>query len=98
VRVKIAANRDIEHPRLVFEHGWWESMTLNAAAPEPTDWSSEGDDVAVTYGRIPAEQTMTAWLYFQVNPTNIGHRSEDVRLYDGSDLIATMHRNVTVFP
>jgi hypothetical protein len=98
VRVDVTARRGIQKPILVFDKGWWESMTLNAAAPEPTDWSSKGGRVALTYGRLPAGQAMTNWLYFQVNPTNVGHRSEDVQLYDGSQLLARTDRDVTIFP
>jgi hypothetical protein len=37
-------------------------------------------------------------MQFQVNPTNVGRRSQDVALYDGTQLITTIHRQVTVFP
>jgi hypothetical protein len=98
VRVDVTANRDIQKPTLVFDKGWWESMTLNAGAPDPTQWSSKGGRVALAYDRLAAGQAMTDWLYFQVNPTNVGHRSEDVRLYDGGRLIAKVNRDVTIFP
>jgi hypothetical protein len=35
---------------------------------------------------------------FQVNPTNVGHRSQDVTLADGNTALVTLHRNVTIFP
>ena len=38
------------------------------------------------------------YLQLQVNPTNVGHRSQDVRLYDGDELLATIDRSITVFP
>jgi hypothetical protein len=37
-------------------------------------------------------------MQFQVNPTNVGRRSQAVRLYDGKQLLATIHRQVTIFP
>jgi hypothetical protein len=37
-------------------------------------------------------------MEFQVNPTNVGHRTADVTLYDGGTKLATIHRTVTVFP
>jgi hypothetical protein len=41
---------------------------------------------------------VTFWLSLQVNPTNMGHRAQNVWLYDGSKLIATVHRDITIFP
>jgi hypothetical protein len=41
---------------------------------------------------------MIVWLYFQVNPTNVGNRTEDVELDDGSTMIAHVHRSLTIFP
>lgn len=38
------------------------------------------------------------WIYFQVNPTNVGKRREDVELDDGATPIATVHRSLTIFP
>jgi hypothetical protein len=35
---------------------------------------------------------------FQVNPTNVGHRSQDVELLDGETPILSVERDVTVFP
>jgi hypothetical protein len=37
-------------------------------------------------------------MQFQVNPTNVGRRPQDVRLYDGTTLLATIHRRITIFP
>jgi NADH/NAD ratio-sensing transcriptional regulator Rex len=37
-------------------------------------------------------------LYFQVNPTNVGKRSEDVTLEDGSNLITRVQPSLTIFP
>ena len=98
VRVDIKANVRIERPTLVFDKGWWESITLNAAAPEPSNWRSNGGRVALAYGPLSSGQAMTAWLYFQVNPTNVGHRAENVQLYDGARPLVTVHRDVTIFP
>jgi hypothetical protein len=34
----------------------------------------------------------------QVNPTNVGHRTQDVRLYDGERQLAEVRRTITIFP
>jgi hypothetical protein len=37
-------------------------------------------------------------MQLQVNPTNVGKRSHDVRLYDGDELLASLDRTQFVFP
>jgi hypothetical protein len=41
---------------------------------------------------------LLVWLYFQVNPTNVGKRREDVELDDGATMITRVHRSLTIFP
>jgi hypothetical protein len=52
----------------------------------------------LSYGSLPAGKTLVCWIYFQVNPTNVGNRREDVALQDGSQLLARVHRSLTIFP
>jgi hypothetical protein len=33
-----------------------------------------------------------------VNPTTVGRHSQDVRLYDGKKLLATVRRSIFIFP
>jgi hypothetical protein len=33
-----------------------------------------------------------------VNPINVGHRAQDVALYDGNRKLLEVHRTITVFP
>jgi hypothetical protein len=37
-------------------------------------------------------------MQFQVNPTNVGRRSQDVGLYDGDTALVSVDRTVTIFP
>jgi hypothetical protein len=37
-------------------------------------------------------------MQLQVNPTNVGHRSQDVALFDGTTFLTKIDRTVTVFP
>jgi hypothetical protein len=37
-------------------------------------------------------------MEFQVNPTNVGRRSQDVELRDGDRLLARADRAVTILP
>ncbi len=43
VKVTVQANREIKQPQLVFDEGWWESMSVNSIEPEPTESSSQMD-------------------------------------------------------
>jgi hypothetical protein len=38
------------------------------------------------------------YLQFQINPTNVGRRSQTVWLYDGARLLLTVPRTITVYP
>jgi hypothetical protein len=98
VRVQVTAHRDIAMPQLVFDHGWWESMSENSLEPNPSNEGTQNGSVVLSYNKLPAGPTLIIWLYFQVNPTNVGNRREDVQLEDGSTPIVGVHRSLTIFP
>jgi hypothetical protein len=54
----------------------------------------------VTSGRkCPgARDRLVVWMQFQVDPTNVGHRSYDLELDDGDTPIARVDRAITVLP
>jgi hypothetical protein len=52
----------------------------------------------LAYGELPAGRSLTVRIAFQVNPTTIGTRPQDVELRDGDRAIASVARTVTVFP
>jgi len=99
VRLTIRARRAVERPTLVLDRGWFEQMSVNSIVPEPAGERSAADGrVVLEYGRIAAGATFVGYVYFQVNPTNVGKRRADVELLDGSRLLATVHRTIVVFP
>ena len=97
-RFEIDAQSRIGHPRLVLAPGWTEGMTLNTSEPTPSDETSHGDRLELDFAPIPAGATFTYWSQWSVNPVNVGHRSQDVVLYDGHQQLASVHRQVTIFP
>jgi hypothetical protein len=97
-RFHIHARREIREATLVLEPGWLEGMTLNTLEPGPIGEASRDGRIALELGRIPAGGEHLFFLHFQANPTNLGHRSQDVALYDGEKLLLTIDRSVTVFP
>jgi hypothetical protein len=97
-RFHIRAIREIREATLVLDPGWLEGMTLNTLAPGPIGEASRDGRLAFELGHIPAGDDHLFFLHFQVNPTNVGRRSNDVELYDGERLLLTVDRTITVWP
>jgi hypothetical protein len=97
-RFHIHAREEIRAATLVLDPGWLEGTTLNTVEPSPIGEASRGGRIALELGRIPAGGEHLLFLHFQANPTNVGHRSQDVELYDGEELLLSIDRSVTVFP
>jgi hypothetical protein len=98
VRVQVTARQDIAKPQLVFDPGWWDSMSENSLEPNPSSQTNENGSVVLSYTKLAAGHRLLVWLYFQVNPTNVGKRTEDVELDDGATMITRVHRSLTIFP
>jgi hypothetical protein len=97
-RVHITAHREIKNAILVLSTGWLEGMTLNTIEPSPVGEASRNGKLALTLGHIPQNESFILFMQFQTNPTNVGHRSRSVELYDGSTKIAAIHQKVSIFP
>jgi hypothetical protein len=97
-RFRIEARREVKEATLVLDPGWVEGITINTVEPTPLGAASRDGKLVYELGRIPAGQKHLFFLQLQVNPTNIGHRSQDVQLFDGDELLATIDRSITVFP
>jgi hypothetical protein len=97
-RVTVHARTAIAHPTIVLQRGWFESMSVNSMVPDPVSQSSVGGTVRLTFPRLAAGRTSTFWIYFQVNPTNVGRRSEDVLLEGGPGQRLAIHRTIAVLP
>jgi hypothetical protein len=97
-RFRVDARREVEEATLVLDSGWAEGITINTVEPSPLGAASRDGTLVYELGRIPAGRKHVFFLQLQVNPTNVGHRSQDVRLFDGDELLATIDRSITVFP
>jgi hypothetical protein len=97
-RFTIRARRDVKDATLVLGDGWLENMTVNTIEPSPVGEASDDGKLSLELGHIPAGRKYVLFIQFQVNPTNVGRRGQSVRLYDGNELITTLHRKITVFP
>jgi len=97
-RFTIDARSDVKNAMLVLAPGWAEGMTINTIEPSPIGEASRDGKLVFTLGHIPAGKTYLLFMQLQVNPTNIGRRSQDVALYDGNTLLTTISRDITIFP
>ncbi|HJX75566.1 MAG TPA: hypothetical protein VJ247_04370, partial [Gaiella sp.] len=97
-RFEVVARRALGKPTLVLDAGWFDNLTINTIVPEPMRATSVGQSIALEYGRLPAGRTLTVYFQFQVEPTTVGRRSQDVVLRDGSRQLVEIRRAVTVFP
>lgn len=97
-RFEIHAKQRLAHPKLVLSPGWLESMTQNTVVPMPISEGSSPEGLAMSFEEVPAGHTLIVWSEWQVNPTNVGRRSEDATLFDGATRITSAERTLTVFP
>jgi hypothetical protein len=97
-RFRIAAHRELKKAAVVLDPGWLEGMTVNTIEPAPLGEGSRDGKLVLELGHIPAGQTYLLFLQIQVNPTNVGHRSQAVVLEDAGKRIASIGREITVFP
>lgn len=97
-RIVITPRRDFHDMRLVLDRGWFEGMTFNGSAPQPSNQSADGSRVVWDYGSLTAGSPFTIWISWQTNPTNVGSHPQTLTLEDGSTRVLVAHRTLTVFP
>lgn len=97
-RFEIRARKRLRAATLVLDPGWFEGMQVNSIVPQPRSESSHEGRVLLHIGPVPAGDHVVMFMQFQVNPTNVGRRAQDVRLLDGAKQLVEIRRNVTVFP
>ena len=97
-RISVQANETLDDAVIVLDNGWAEQTNINTIEPSPVDESGRDGRLSLGYGQLEAGEKLVVYLQFQVNPTNVGHRSQRVELRNGPDLIAAADRSVTVFP
>ena len=97
-RFHIRAKRDLKKATLVLDPGWAEGMAINTIEPSPVGEGSRDGRLVLELGHIPAGSSYLLFMQFQVNPTNVGRRSQDVELDDGGTRILHIDRTVTIWP
>ena len=97
-RFRVDAIRELQEATLVLDPGWAEGITINTVEPSPVSEASRDGKLAFELGHIPQGDRYIFFLQLQVNPTNVGHRSQDVWLYDGDRELIHLNRSITIWP
>ena len=97
-RFTIDAHRELKDAVLELDKGWLEGMQINTIEPSPVGEGSNDGRLVLDLGHVRQGGRYILFMQFQVNPTNVGRRPQNVRLYDGTRLLATIHRRITIFP
>jgi hypothetical protein len=97
-RFTIEARTDVRRATIVLDPGWAEGITINTIVPSPIGEASDNGRLVFELGHVPAGEKHVFFIHLQVNPTNVGHRSQDVELRDGDTTLVHIDRTITVFP
>jgi len=97
-RIEVEARRDLHGAAVVLDPGWFEGMQVNSVTPDPVSQRSDDGRVTLGLGTIPAGRRSVTFIQFQVDPTNVGRRSEDIELRERGRAVLLIHRSITIFP
>lgn len=97
-RFTVYAHRELKKATIELDRGWMEGQTINTIEPSPVGEGSHDGKLVLELGHIPAGDKYSLYMQFQTNPTDVGYRPQNVRLYDGQQLLARLHRTITVYP
>jgi hypothetical protein len=95
--ITVRAQSPLHDMQLRLDPGWFAGMMFNGIAPQPSNEGSQDGQVIYDYGSVEST-TFKIWISWQTNPTTVGSRSQNLALYDGSEKLASVHRDLTVFP
>lgn len=98
VRVTVTAHQALGKAELLFDPGWYEGFTINTFTPDAVEWVQRAGRNVLVYGRIDAGDELVVRLQYQVNPTALGRRDQDVSLADDGVEVVTVEHEATVYP
>jgi hypothetical protein len=98
VQFTVTAHTALEEPTLVLDSGWFDGFTINTMSPDTKDWTQRDGRQLLAYDAVPAGDELVVRLQYQVNPTTMGTREQDVALEDNGDTIVALDHETTVFP
>jgi hypothetical protein len=95
---RVSARSDLKKATLVLDPGWVSGMQVNSLSPQPLSEGSHDGKLVLVLGHVPAGQSYLQFIEFQVNPTTVGTRRQNVELLDGTKRLAVARRTLTVYP
>jgi hypothetical protein len=97
-RLEIRTATAIGHPRVVLDKGWVEGMQVNSIEPAAQSESSRHGRIVLSYDPLKGGDVFDIWLQFEVDPTNVGHRSYGIELDDAEHRVVRIDRSITILP
>ena len=94
----VRARANLKKAILVLDPGWIDGMQVNSINPQPADEASRQGRIVLDLGHIAPGRLVKYWIEFQVDPTTVGRRSQNVELDDGPKKILSASRTLTIFP
>jgi hypothetical protein len=88
----------VKEPKLVLSSGYLDGLTMNTMEPSPTEEKSVDGALVLSFGALEPDDTLTVWIDYQVNPTTVGARTQEMTLRDGERTVARASRRMEVYP
>jgi hypothetical protein len=95
---RVDAHENLGEPTLVLDPGWFDGLTINTVQPDGVEWAQRNGLNTLTLPAIDAGDHFVLRLQYQVNPTVIGRRTQNVVLEDAGEPLLTLQHAQTIFP
>jgi hypothetical protein len=95
---RIEAHEDLSAPTLHLEPGWFDGLTINTVQPDAVEWGQLEGRNTLKLPPIASGEEFALRLQYQVNPTVLGRRSQDVVLMEAGTELARLDHAQTLFP
>jgi hypothetical protein len=97
-RFTILAHQELKQATLVLNEKWIDGLTVNTIEPSPVNEASRDGKLAFDLGHLAAGTRYVLYVDYQVNPTTIGSRTLKAELDDGQQPVASLTRNLRIWP
>ena len=95
---RIEAHQDLAEPTLVLDPGWFDGLTINTVEPDAVEWGHRDGRNTLTLPALNGGERFVLRLQYQVNPTVLGRRDQNVVLEDAGTTLVTIRHAQTIFP
>jgi hypothetical protein len=98
-RITVEAHQALPAATLVLSRGWVDGLTMNTAEPSPsTQTSGPGGSLILGIGALHAGETFVQYFEYQVNPTSVSSRVQQVTLRSSGADVVSVRRTMTILP